>query len=413
MSPILASLREVVPDFILRLGKILKGGYMRVGIVLAAVLALAVPAGAIYMAMETSQVPIERLAANLERERQATPKDPAPVVNLARLYAMGYSLKRSEVPAVKRASDQVERPFYGYEEVRVPAGVEKGQTAADEAAAQELLKKSIAYYEQALTLDPQNLTARLGHGWTVQQAGQREAAIADYRQVITQAWVTEQKATTGMLGRRFYTEEAAGYLIPLLDPDKDKAEITDLQSRRATLRRMPRPVTPIAIPLKDDVSVAAIVDPIARVRFDADGSGLQQEWTWITPEAGWLVYDATGRGSITSALQLFGSVTYWLFWTNGYQALAALDDDGNGELRGRELVHMGLWIDRDRNGVSDHGEVQPLAAHGIVSISCRYEDGDGRQVAASSPAGVTLVNRRTRPTYDVILRSNDEWRMTN
>ena len=28
---------------------------------------------------------------------------------------------------------------------------------------------------------------------------------------------------------------------------------------------------------------------------------------------------------MTSALQLFGSVTYWMFWDHGYQALATLD----------------------------------------------------------------------------------------
>jgi tetratricopeptide (TPR) repeat protein len=377
----------------------------RLVVVLAGVLALTVPLRAIYMAMETSQVPIERLATNLERERQADPKNAERLVNLARLYAMGYALKIPDVPATNRTPNQVEQPFYGHEEVRVPARVEKALTPADEATARQLLKKSIGYYEQALKLDPQNLTARLGHAWTLQQAGQKDAAIAGYRQVIAQAWTTEEKATRGMLGRRFFTEEAAGYLIPLLDPAKDKAEIADLQARRDKQRAMPRPITPIAVPLADEVALSAIVDPLARVRFDADGSGLGREWTWITPNAGWLVYDATDRGSIRSALQLFGSVTYWLFWKNGYHALAALDDNGDGELRGQELVHMGLWIDGDRDGVSDEGEVRPLAAHGIVALSCAYLEGDGWRVAASSPAGATFADGRTRPTYDVILRS--------
>ncbi len=286
-----------------------------------------------------------------------------------------------------------------------PGRVEKALTPADEATARQLLKKSIDYYEQALKLDPQNLTARLGHAWTLQQAGQKDAAVTGYRQVIAQAWTTEQRMTRGMLGRRFFTEEAAGYFIPLLNPTTDKAEIDDLQARRDKFRAMPRPITPIAIPLADDLPLSAIVDPLARVRFDADGTGLPREWTWITPEAGWLVYDATDRGTIRSALQLFGSVTYWLFWTNGYHPLAALDDDDDGHLRGGELVHMGLWVDRDRDGVSDLGEVQPLAAYGIVSLSCGSIEGDGWRVAASSPAGVTFSNGRTRPTYNVILHS--------
>jgi hypothetical protein len=382
----------------------------RVGLALA-LLTLTAPLGAIYMQLETSQVPIARLAANLERERLMTPKSAEPIINLARLYAMGYALKRSELPATNRTPDKVERPFYGHEETRTPGRVEKALTPADEAAAKELLTKAIEYYEGALLLDPENLTAGIGHAWTLEQAGRTEAAIAGYRRVIARAWTTEQKATLGMLGRRFFTEEATGYLIPLLDPKKDNAEIADLQARRDKLRAMPRPVTPIAIPLDDDLALSSIVDPLARVRFDADGSGLQREWTWITPDAAWLVYDATDRGTIGSALQLFGSVTYWLFWKNGYHALAALDDDGDGELRGGELVHMGLWIDRDRDGVSDAGEVRPLAAHGIVALSCRYVAGDGERIAASSSAGVTFVDGRTRPTYDIILRSAEP-RMT-
>jgi len=34
-----------------------------------------------------------------------------------------------------------------------------------------------------------------------------------------------------------------------------------------------------------------LVELRARVRFDADGSALDREWSWITPDAGWLVYD--------------------------------------------------------------------------------------------------------------------------
>ena len=370
---------------------------------LGGILGLTVPLGALYMQMETSQVPIERLAANLEREHKANLKSVEPIINLARLYAMGYALKVPELPATNRTPDKVERPFYGNEEVVTPARVEKALTPADQAAANELLKKAISYYEGALLLEPTNLTAGLGHAWTLEQAGQKAAAIAEYRRVILQAWTTEQKARSGMLGRRFFTEEAAGYLLPLLDPARDKDEIADVQAKRDKLRALPRPVTPIAIPLTDNLPSSAIVDPLARVRFDADGSGLKQEWTWITPEAGWLVYDANGKGSIRSALQLFGSVTYWLFWKNGYHALAALDDDGDGELRGSELRNMALWIDRNRDGLSDPDEVRPLAAHGIVALSCRYVEGDGARIAAMSPSGVTFLNGRTRTTYDVIL----------
>jgi hypothetical protein len=37
---------------------------------------------------------------------------------------------------------------------------------------------------------------------------------------------------------------------------------------------------------------------------------------------------------ITSALQLFGNVTFWMFWRDGYAAMSALDDNGDGVLSG-------------------------------------------------------------------------------
>ena len=79
--------------------------------------------------------------------------------------------------------------------------------------------------------------------------------------------------------------------------------------------------------------------------------------------------------AITSALQWFGNVTFWLFWSNGYEPMRALDDNADGELSGAELRHLAIWHDRNRDGVSDAGEVRPLAAHGIVALSCRYVDG--------------------------------------
>jgi tetratricopeptide (TPR) repeat protein len=366
-------------------------------------LVMAAPLGALYELPQIREVPVDRLAANLEREAQQDPKNIEKVINLGRLYAMAYALKSNEVPTTA-GPDKVDRPWFGHEDPRIPRETGKAYSREQEATAQKQLKKAIVYYEAALALDAQNLTARIGYAWTLDQAGQKARAIEEYRRVITQAWATEQKATRGFLGKRFFTEEAAGYLIPLLDATKDATEIADLEAMRSKLQRMPRPITPIAIPLTDDLPSHRILDPLARVRFDADGSGVRREWTWITPAAGWLVYDARDRGSITSALQLFGSVTFWLFWSNGYEALRALDDNGDGELKDGELQHLAIWQDQDRNGISDPGEVRRLAEHGIVSLSCSYIPGDGVRIAASSPVGVRFADGHTRATYDVLLR---------
>jgi hypothetical protein len=146
------------------------------------------------------------------------------------------------------------------------------------------------------------------------------------------------------------------------------------------------------------------VDLEAEVWFDADGSGRARRWTWIAPSAGWLVYDADGKGEIASALQMFGNVTFWLFWTDGYRALSALDDNGDGELTGRELRYLAVWQDRNGDGVSDKGEVRPVGDLGIVAISCRATAGDGILTAARSASGIRFSDGRVAPTYDVILR---------
>jgi hypothetical protein len=157
--------------------------------------------------------------------------------------------------------------------------------------------------------------------------------------------------------------------------------------------------------LQDGLSAADLLDHNARVRFDADGSGLRDEWTWITPRAAWLVLDRKGVGKITSALQMFGNVTFWLFWDHGYQALAALDDNDDGELTGAELRGLALWHDANANGISDHGEVRPLSAYGIVALSCRADaDGHSPHVAAAARRGVRFVNGNTRPSVDLILQ---------
>jgi tetratricopeptide (TPR) repeat protein len=280
------------------------------------------------------------------------------------------------------------------------------------AAAKAHLAKALAHYEKALQLDGNSLLARLGYGWMLEQSGDKKRAIEQYRRVIDQAWESEQEKKLRLPGQNFFTREAIDYLIPLLDPSADAAEISELRQRQEALDRLPRAITPIAIPLRDGMPPEAIHDLSARVRFDADGSGTNRTWSWIGPEAGWLVYDADGSGSITSALQMFGSVSFWLFWENGYDALSALDDNADGDLAGAETRHLAIWKDRNRNGISERHEVASLTEHGIAGLSCRFQDGDGVRFAAISIDGVRLADGRTRPSYDVILRSGGSLTLT-
>src|SRR5207244_13305933 len=113
------------------------------------------------------------------------------------------------------------------------------------------IRKAIERYKEAVGLAPDNLTARLGLAWTVEQSGDRAAAIKLYRDVIERAWAKEKEMKRAPLGWHSVTGEAGGYLIPLLDANKDKQEIENLQKNAAQLKKLPRPITPLAVPLRD------------------------------------------------------------------------------------------------------------------------------------------------------------------
>lgn len=374
------------------------------GLPVLVLLILVEPALARFMRPDLEKVPVERLAANLEGMLQKNEKDKQILFNLARLHAMAYTLKTDSVEVWK--GKEKNGPWLGYTPSAVPFKPVKTDDATRLKAAQEQLQKALGRYNDVLKIDPKYLPAQLGKAWLLDQVGKKDEAIKEYRAIIEAAWANEGKAEFGPLGGNFITREAAGYLIALLDAKKDEAEIDTLKNRIAKLEKLPRPVTPLVIPLVDGASADSLEQRDARVPFDADGTGYQREWSWITPQGAWLVHDPRQEGKITSALQMFGSVSFWLFWETGYDALASLDNNGDGQLTGTELHGLALWHDRNGNGKSELGEIQSLGRHGIVALSCRYE----RDLAhpdriAYSKNGVQFTNGKTRPTFDLILRS--------
>lgn len=205
----------------------------------------------------------------------------------------------------------------------------------------------------------------------------------------------------------FYIAEVASYLSELLDPIKDKAEHEQIiKTVWFHVTGDPvRMITPVAIPIEAGVnSIEDVIDDQAAVRFDLDGSGMRRKWRWITKRVGWLVHNPppTG-GKITSAIQLFGSVTFWLFWDTGYEAMKALDDNGDGWLKGKEMRDLALWHDRNKNGISESGEVKPLADWGVERLSTDY---DGHpQNGYWSEKGVQMSDGSYRNSFDIVLEA--------
>lgn len=370
---------------------------------LALGLVFLIPAQARFMKPDIVKIPVPRLIENLQKQIETKPKDTTLRYNLARVHAMAYALKTDTAEVWK--NKEKEGAWFGFTPKVVPFEAKATMDPALQKQAQEHLQKALELYQEVIKAkSAEQLAAQLGHAWLIDKSGKKMQAMKEYREVIDSAWEKESKLQLGHLGGNYITAEAAGYLISLLDKEQNKQEIQTLKDRMALLDKLPRPITPIAIPLQDGLDAGDLLNKNARVSFDADGSALPKTWTWINKNAAWLVHDPDGKKNITSGLQLFGNVTFWLMWDNGYQAMQALDDNGDGFLSGQELDDLALWHDVNGNGKSDPGEVKSLAAWGIVKLSCQVQIDTTGNSAAFSPQGVYFADGKVRPTFDLILQ---------
>ncbi len=83
-------------------------------------------------------------------------------------------------------------------------------------------------------------------------------------------------------------------------------------------------------------------------------------------------------------------------WDNGYLALGALDDDGDGRLAGVELRGLSLWRDANRDDASGDGEVLPVAAYDIVALDYAHMRA-GEDLWVSYRGDLCEWRRRWRP----------------
>ena len=378
-----------------------------------------------------------RVLTNLQQRLATNSQNVETLYQLARVHSMAYATNLTFVPITKRDGEPMfEHPG---SDIGVPRKISPRPSAQEQAEASRHLTNAIAYYQRAAKLalkDPATphrwlvVPIHLGLAWCVEQQGRREEAIEAYRAALQYAWRQEvegefrlqerarlswdqlrtgsnpfQKPQKGYIGPGVcYSDEIIGYLLKLLDPKKDAKEIAQLEADRKELRSMGRAVTPLLVPMKSNLCLEELIDPKAGVAFDLDGSGERRSWGWTTTNAAWLVFDHDRTGRITSGLQMFGNVTFWIFWRDGYDALASLDDNDDGELSGVELRGLSLWCDRNCNGISEAGEVVPVTDLGIARIACH-----GQQHSTGIPFnehGVVFRDGTTRATYDWIVSSH-------
>lgn len=120
------------------------------------------------------------------------------------------------------------------------------------------------------------------------------------------------------------------------------------------------------------------------VQFQLDKGRTDSWYTWYgSEETPLLVYDPEHKGAVANAEQLFGN---WTFggkrtaalsaaaaseagpWRDGYEALATLDTNGDGEVSGGELKPLALWFDKDRDAIAQPGEVVPVTSVGVTKL---------------------------------------------
>jgi hypothetical protein len=162
---------------------------------------------------------------------------------------------------------------------------------------------------------------------------------------------------TGDYGRNtYYRVEASGWVSPIiLDLDGDgKIEASEGKY----------------MPHSADVSKSKHA-----VMFDFYGNGFPVAMEWVGANDG-LLCRPHKDGSIDGTC-LFGVANGH---DNGYEELASLDIDRDGNLAGAELEGLKVWTDKNSNGIAEDGEVIALESLGITSIGVDHNNFVGNYV---------------------------------
>jgi hypothetical protein len=388
--------------------------------------------GRIFVPRGGPQLPPEQLlhhakegVSNLRRAIELDPKAALYPLCLASLLEQSSTLSDQVSPwaAPPQPIENLSR-----EEIHQIRGLLKNLISGSASQAKEAQEKLIALINQqtwepinqlsAIELKRSDLTgnaltqaqANLKNLWTAVRAEQTIQAFLSAHQL---AWLQDQKInslpSTGPdsilsyeAGNAYLTLIRARGIKPAEQATVDTVDshINKLTSIKA------RWVTPIIFHLDTPLPLEALTDNNRKVCFDLDGLNRQSSqarpwtWSWVQPTTAILVWDPNHTGIITSGHQLFGNVTFNIFWENGYRAMDALDDNRDGFLAGSELTGLSLWHDRNSNGISDPGEVTTLQSAGIQSLRTR-EINSPSQVPMN-PMGLQTKDHRWLPTYDWI-----------
>jgi Ca2+-binding RTX toxin-like protein len=180
-------------------------------------------------------------------------------------------------------------------------------------------------------------------------------------------------------GSLFVTYRKAG----VVDPRVGMAEAATIFSFRNRREGM---LAPIVLDLAGD-GIRLTSRGNSKARFDMDSDGIADKTGWIGKGQGILVIDRNGDGLITDGGEI-SFVEEKPDAKSGLEALAALDADRDGVIDSADarFGELKVWVDRNRNGFSDAGELKTLEELGIDEIGVL-----GRPVDQLARVGRNLV----------------------
>jgi hypothetical protein len=153
--------------------------------------------------------------------------------------------------------------------------------------------------------------------------------------------------------------------------------------------------TPIMLDL--DGNGIQTVSASQGVRFDLLGDGQTAQWGWAAGNDGFLVMDRNNDGQINDGKELFGSGTRLADGSraaDGFAAMAAEDSNKDGKLDASDAnwSKLQVWVDADKDGVTDAGELKSLAELGITS----FDLGAAKGTELNNGNFVGLVSKYTK-----------------
>ncbi|WP_039019765.1 hypothetical protein [Halocynthiibacter namhaensis] len=122
------------------------------------------------------------------------------------------------------------------------------------------------------------------------------------------------------------------------------------------------------------------------VSFDIDGNGTLDTIEWFAGDGDGILIDNRDGNAANDmdGNRLFGDQGGQ--YGNGYEKLAELDSNNDGQLTGEELAGLEFWIDNG-NAIVDEGELVSLDSYDVVQISTTMNTGYdelGRELMQSS-----------------------------